>query len=306
MTDTNRYGPTAARKQGKPGRESRPKSTTIDIHSHVAVPAAAAIAGPHVDLDAGAARAFRDRQRQGAQRQAGGRPPLADHRQRQRPRRAPARHGRHGPRHAARHAAAAAMLFHRAGRDRREGDARAQRRHRRLCGAQAGPLRRARHRAAAGRQRGREGARALDEGARLQGLPDPHQRGRQGTVRSGLRAVLGQGRGARRAGGDPSERLHAGRALLAALFLQRDRQSARYDGRAALPDLRRRAGAPPEPEDPRRARRRLSRRLLRPHRSCLGRAHRRRQQAAQAADRVPEEDLLRHRGVHRRTSSNIS
>ena len=36
MTDTNRYGPTAARKQGKPGREVRPKSTTIDIHSHVA------------------------------------------------------------------------------------------------------------------------------------------------------------------------------------------------------------------------------------------------------------------------------
>ena len=50
MTETNRYGPTAARKQKKPGRESRPRSTTIDIHSHVAVPAAAAIAGPHVDL----------------------------------------------------------------------------------------------------------------------------------------------------------------------------------------------------------------------------------------------------------------
>src|SRR5436305_15038071 len=48
MTDTNRYGPTAARKQGKPGRETRPKSTTIDIHSHVAVPAAAQIAGPHL------------------------------------------------------------------------------------------------------------------------------------------------------------------------------------------------------------------------------------------------------------------
>ena len=41
VTDTNRYGPTAARKQGKPGREIRPKSTTIDIHSHVGVPAAA-------------------------------------------------------------------------------------------------------------------------------------------------------------------------------------------------------------------------------------------------------------------------
>jgi len=50
VTDTNRYGPTAARKQGKPGREGRPKSTTIDIHSHVAVPAAGAIAQPHLDL----------------------------------------------------------------------------------------------------------------------------------------------------------------------------------------------------------------------------------------------------------------
>jgi aminocarboxymuconate-semialdehyde decarboxylase len=50
MTDTNRYGPTAARKQKRPGREIRPKSTTIDIHSHVAVPAAAAIAQPHIDL----------------------------------------------------------------------------------------------------------------------------------------------------------------------------------------------------------------------------------------------------------------
>ena len=50
MIETNRYGPTAARKHGKPGRETRPQSTTIDIHSHVAVPAAGAIAGPHVDL----------------------------------------------------------------------------------------------------------------------------------------------------------------------------------------------------------------------------------------------------------------
>jgi aminocarboxymuconate-semialdehyde decarboxylase len=49
VTDTNRYGPTAARKQGRPGREVRPKSTTIDIHSHVGVPAAAQIALPHLD-----------------------------------------------------------------------------------------------------------------------------------------------------------------------------------------------------------------------------------------------------------------
>ena len=61
MTDTNRYGPTAARKQGKPGREMRPKSTTIDIHSHVGVPAAAAIAQPHLDPSTIPLGAFRHR-----------------------------------------------------------------------------------------------------------------------------------------------------------------------------------------------------------------------------------------------------
>jgi aminocarboxymuconate-semialdehyde decarboxylase len=45
----NRYEPTAARKRGKPGRETRPKSTTVDMHAHVAVPRAGEIAGPHVD-----------------------------------------------------------------------------------------------------------------------------------------------------------------------------------------------------------------------------------------------------------------
>src|SRR6516225_89513 len=45
----NKYGPTAARSHGKPGREIRPSSTTIDIHSHVAVPEAAALVKPHLD-----------------------------------------------------------------------------------------------------------------------------------------------------------------------------------------------------------------------------------------------------------------
>ena len=49
MSAIQPYGPTAARKHGKPGRELRPKSTTIDIHSHVAVPAAAALVKPHLD-----------------------------------------------------------------------------------------------------------------------------------------------------------------------------------------------------------------------------------------------------------------
>jgi aminocarboxymuconate-semialdehyde decarboxylase len=47
----NKYEPTAARRHGKPGREIRPKSTTIDIHSHVAVPRAAAFAKLHLDME---------------------------------------------------------------------------------------------------------------------------------------------------------------------------------------------------------------------------------------------------------------
>ncbi len=46
----NKYGPTAARKHGKIGREVRPQTTTIDIHAHVAVPAAAAFVQPYLDV----------------------------------------------------------------------------------------------------------------------------------------------------------------------------------------------------------------------------------------------------------------
>jgi aminocarboxymuconate-semialdehyde decarboxylase len=44
----NKYENTAARKHGRPGRETRPQSTTIDIHSHILVPAAAQFAQPHL------------------------------------------------------------------------------------------------------------------------------------------------------------------------------------------------------------------------------------------------------------------
>ena len=50
MTETNHYGATAARPQGRPGREVRPASMTIDMHSHVLIPEAAALVSPHVDL----------------------------------------------------------------------------------------------------------------------------------------------------------------------------------------------------------------------------------------------------------------
>jgi aminocarboxymuconate-semialdehyde decarboxylase len=49
MSQWNKYGPTAARTHGKPGRAVRPKSITIDIHSHVAVPRAAEFVKPHLD-----------------------------------------------------------------------------------------------------------------------------------------------------------------------------------------------------------------------------------------------------------------
>ncbi|MGA0598469.1 amidohydrolase family protein [Enterovirga sp. CN4-39] len=45
----NNYDPTAARSHPKPGRSHRPKGPTIDIHAHVAVPAAGQFMAPHVD-----------------------------------------------------------------------------------------------------------------------------------------------------------------------------------------------------------------------------------------------------------------
>jgi aminocarboxymuconate-semialdehyde decarboxylase len=50
VTQWNKYERTAARKHGKTGRESRPGSLTVDMHAHVAVPRAAEIATPHLDL----------------------------------------------------------------------------------------------------------------------------------------------------------------------------------------------------------------------------------------------------------------
>ena len=44
------YERTAARKHGKPGRELRPPSITIDIHAHVSVPSVAALVAPHLEI----------------------------------------------------------------------------------------------------------------------------------------------------------------------------------------------------------------------------------------------------------------
>jgi aminocarboxymuconate-semialdehyde decarboxylase len=45
----NKYEATAARSHARPGREARPKSITIDVHSHVGVPRAAELVKPHLD-----------------------------------------------------------------------------------------------------------------------------------------------------------------------------------------------------------------------------------------------------------------
>lgn len=48
MSEWNKYEPTAARTHGRPGREVRPKSIMIDVHSHVGVPRAAEFVKPHL------------------------------------------------------------------------------------------------------------------------------------------------------------------------------------------------------------------------------------------------------------------
>ena len=48
--ESNHYGVTSARVHGAPGRDVRPASVTIDMHSHVMVPEAAALVQPHLDI----------------------------------------------------------------------------------------------------------------------------------------------------------------------------------------------------------------------------------------------------------------
>src|SRR5215813_15450307 len=52
LAQWNKYEASTARKPGRPGREIRPKSLTVDFHSHVGVPRAAELAKPHLDPQA--------------------------------------------------------------------------------------------------------------------------------------------------------------------------------------------------------------------------------------------------------------
>ena len=46
----NKYQPTTARKRGRPGRQARPKSITVDMHAHVVIPRASELVQPHLNL----------------------------------------------------------------------------------------------------------------------------------------------------------------------------------------------------------------------------------------------------------------
>ena len=205
----NKYANTAARKHGTPGREMRPKSTTIDAHCHVTVPRVAEIVTPHLKQSTDPLVAHSTPETQGADAKQAGRSPHAH----EHDRRALRCDGRHGRRHAARVPPPPQIYYTlplevgvKAARALNDGIAEYVGRHRTGCVALGGvPM-----------QDGNEAAKELERCMKQLGFKGVEILTNvewQGAVRSGLRAVLEEGRGARRAGDDPPERLHAAAAL---------------------------------------------------------------------------------------------
>ena len=73
----NKYADTAARKHVKPGRDVRPKSLTVDMHAHVAVPRVAEIVTPHLKQSTDPLVQELDTRDAGSDGKAGGRYPHA-------------------------------------------------------------------------------------------------------------------------------------------------------------------------------------------------------------------------------------
>jgi hypothetical protein len=97
------YEVSKAGKPGRPGLELRPKSPTINFHSHVGVPAEVELVKPHMDPQASPLVRFAN-----AETKALNQKQEADVGAR-RPRQAPRRPRYHGRRHAGHQAAAAAV-----------------------------------------------------------------------------------------------------------------------------------------------------------------------------------------------------
>ena len=150
-------------------------------------------------------------------------------------------HGPDGDRHPGDLAGAAPDLLRRRPRSRARDLARHQRFHRRDLRPLSGPFRRPRDRAVSGPRAGGRRTRAIAQIAGLSRHRDHDPCRRRGSVGRPLPQDL---RPLRRTGSrrlHASGRVHRSRALGRPLLHQCDRQPARFDGRAASPDLWRRA-----------------------------------------------------------------
>ena len=127
-TSTKRPRPASMASRG--ARSGR-KSTTIDIHSHVAIPPAGAFVKPHLDMARNPAVHFADGRTRAVKPEAGG-----GHPARIAGTTAAARSRRHGHRHAAHHAAADSAIYTVPLDDRGPGHQHGQRRDRRIRRAQ--------------------------------------------------------------------------------------------------------------------------------------------------------------------------
>ena len=298
MNVWNSYGPTVARVHDLPGRELRPKSITIDIHSHVAVPAAAEFVKPYLDpmKNALVLHATDETRALNSKQEADIRPRITGYDQRL------ADLDAMGidfqlvmPPPPQCYYTVPIQIAVRAAQIVNDGIAEyVAGKPERFAGLGSVPM-----------PDGNEAALELDRCVRKLGLKgvqiltnvnglelsDPTFAPfwkKAEELRALVRAA--------------SARLRRRQAALALLLQQHHRQSARYYHRAALPDLRRRTGAASGAEDPRRARRRLSRRLFRPHRPRLGRALRRPWRPAVSAHELPARKSISTRWCSRRIS----
>ena len=165
------------------------------------------------------------------------------------------------------------------------------------------PLPAAWHRAAAGhRRRGAELALPRCRSSGCGGSRSaPTSRARRSPARGWT--VLGGGGATGRRRGHPHRRARRTRSGCRAQLRQHHRPPVRGDPRAGAPDLLRRPGTLPRPEDPGGARRRLPAGLPRAvdHGWRARRGHPRGR--ARAARRLPAPVLLRHDGVRARTGA---
>ena len=293
MSQWNKYGPTAARAHGRPGRELRPQSITIDVHSHVGVPRAAEFVKPHLAPDAmplvtfadTPTRALNQKQEVDIVARASLEQRLADM-------------DAMGldmqvvlPPPPQCYYAVPPDIAVKAAQLVNDGIAEfVARRPDRLKGFGSVPM-----------PDGNEAASELERCVTKLGFKGVQILTNVNGAELSDPAFAPFWRKAEELGAlvviHPNGFTHAA-APVALLLQQHHRQPAGDHHRVALPDFRRCARAPPEPENPRRSRRRLSRQLCGTHRPRLGSTFGREGRLATSAHDVLEEGVFRHGGIH--------